>query len=39
MISRAMNMFKWLWSWELNPKLKWAMWIVVILAVHNWILH
>ena len=39
MISRAMDMFKWLWSWELNPVVKWALWIVVILAVHNWILH
>ena len=39
MMNRAIDMFKWLWSWELNPKLKWAICIVVILAVHNWILH
>jgi hypothetical protein len=39
MKNRAREMFKWLWSWELNPLVKWAMWIVIAIIVHNWILH
>jgi len=39
MINRAMDMFKWLWSWELNTKFKWVLWILAILIAHTWILH